>query len=122
MVSSALIVYVAEAVSLSTMLSLNALAMIVTVPLLSDMVPEQAAEADVGSDPSRVNLMVAPSVLQLRAMLRGEEYEPPSGLISGAEAFPVGGVVWPAAYLRFELVNSLKDMHGFPFESSAKEL
>jgi hypothetical protein len=51
---STLIVYVAEAVSLSIIPSLNALALTVTVPLLTEMGIEYTVEEDVGSEPSTV--------------------------------------------------------------------
>jgi hypothetical protein len=59
-----LIVYVAVAVSLSVIPSLNALALIVFVASIARG-PEYAVDVAEGSDPSVVYLMVAPDVEQL---------------------------------------------------------
>ena len=53
----------AEAVVLSVIPLLKALALIVTVPVFTAMGPEQVGEEDVGSEPSMVYRTVAPLVL-----------------------------------------------------------
>jgi hypothetical protein len=60
-----LIVYVAKAVLLSYMPLLNALALIVVVTS-TEIGFKYKVEDDDGSDPSMVNLMIAPSMLQVR--------------------------------------------------------
>ena len=61
---SVLIVYVVEAVSLSSIPSLKALALIVIVPLFTEMGLEYTVEEDVGSEPSVVYRIVAPLVAE----------------------------------------------------------
>jgi hypothetical protein len=59
-------VYVADAVSLSVKPLLKALALIVVVEP-TEIEPEYAVDEDVGTEPSTVNRIVAPSVSQLSA-------------------------------------------------------
>jgi hypothetical protein len=67
------IIYVPLAVSLSVMPLLNALALIVTVPLSTRIGLEYTSDVDKGSEPSTVYLIVTPSVLQLSTTFWGEE-------------------------------------------------
>jgi len=63
-----LMVYVAEAVSLSVMRLMNAFAFIV-LEEVTEIGLEYVADDDEGSDPSVVYIIVAPGVGQLRTML-----------------------------------------------------
>ena len=61
-----MIVYVADAVSLSVIPLMKALALTVVVELI-EIGLEYTAEEELGSEPSVVYLMLAPEVLQLSA-------------------------------------------------------
>jgi hypothetical protein len=80
---STLMMYVADAMSLSVMPLLNALALIVVVEL-TWIGLEYSVDEDVGVEPSAVYLMVAPEVEQLIDTLCAEEYVPAEGLNVGA--------------------------------------
>ena len=72
-----------EAVSLSVIPLLNALALKVIVPPLVTMGEEYILDRGEGSEPSVVYLIVAPAVMQRIVTFCDEEYVPPRGLNVG---------------------------------------
>jgi len=64
------------------------LALIVVVPVVTEMEPVYSVEEDVGSAPFVVYLIVAPLVLQEMETDWATVYVPPTGLKTGVATFP----------------------------------